>query len=109
VTNPAFPSNASTPCPVRHGQLPGSVGVLEALDKPMPIGIASVIGRTDGGLAAWGLRVHGADVLGRWVIVDRRFVAVERVGRGDPLNLVSGGGRRLPVGFNALYTRGFRV
>jgi hypothetical protein len=25
--------------PVRHGQLPGSIGVLEALDKPMPIGI----------------------------------------------------------------------
>jgi len=42
----------------------------------MPIGIASVIGRTEGGLAVWGLCVHGADVPGRWVIVDRRFVAV---------------------------------
>jgi hypothetical protein len=44
----------------------------------MPIGIASEIGRTEGGLAVWGLHVHGADVPGRWVIIDRRFVAVER-------------------------------
>jgi hypothetical protein len=64
--------------PVRYGQLPGSIGVLEALDKPMPIGIASQIGRTEGGLAVWGLNVHGADVPGRWVILDRRFVPVER-------------------------------
>src|SRR5438067_1088027 len=46
----------------------------------MPIGIASEIGRTEGGLAVWGPRVHGADVPGRWVIIDRRFVAV----RGGP-------------------------
>jgi hypothetical protein len=35
----------------RCGQLPGSIVGLEALDKPMPIGMASVIGRTKGGLA----------------------------------------------------------
>ncbi|MFI5458518.1 MAG: hypothetical protein ACHRXM_24055 [Isosphaerales bacterium] len=54
-----------------------SIAVLEALDKPMPIGIASAIGRTEGGLAVWSLRVHGADLPGRWVIVDGRFAAVE--------------------------------
>jgi hypothetical protein len=43
----------------------------------MPIGLASEIGRTEGGLAVWSLPVHGADVPGRWVIIDRRFVAVE--------------------------------
>ncbi|MFI5460665.1 MAG: hypothetical protein ACHRXM_35060 [Isosphaerales bacterium] len=59
------------------GQLPGWIGVLAALDKPMPIGMASAIGRTEGGLAVWSLCVHGADVSGRWVIVDRRFMAVE--------------------------------
>jgi len=75
--NPAYFTNASGPVPVRFGQLPGSIGVLEALDKPMPIGIASEIGRTEGGLAVWCLRVHGADVPGRWVIVERRFVQVE--------------------------------
>ena len=44
-------TNASGPGPVRYGQLPGSIGVLEALDRPMPIGMASAIGRTEGGLA----------------------------------------------------------
>jgi len=39
----------------------------------MPIRIASAIGRTEGHLAVWNRRVHGADVPGRWVIVDRRF------------------------------------
>ena len=69
----AYFTNASGPWPVRHGQLPGWIDVLESLDKPMPIGIASEIGWTEGGLAVWALRVHGADVPGRWVIVDREF------------------------------------
>ena len=64
--------------PIRCGQLPGSIGALEALDRPMPIKIASEIGRTEGGLAVWSLNVDGADVPGRWVIIDRRFVPVER-------------------------------
>ena len=42
----------------------------------MPIGMASEIGQTEGGLAC-GPCIHGAEVPGRWVIVDRRFVAVE--------------------------------
>jgi hypothetical protein len=63
--------------PVRGGRLPGSIGVLEALDKPVPIGIASAIGRTKGGLAVWSLNVDGAEVPGRWVIIDGRFVPVE--------------------------------
>jgi len=45
----------------------------------MPIGIAAAIGRTEGGPAVWGLRIRGADVPGRWAIIDRRFVAVEGV------------------------------
>jgi hypothetical protein len=73
----AYFTNASSSGRVRCGQLPGSIGVLEALDKPMPIGIASEIGRTEGGLAVWKPNVHGADVPGRWVIIDGRFVADE--------------------------------
>jgi hypothetical protein len=53
------------------------IGVLEALDKPLRIGIGSAIGRTGGGLAVWSLRARGVDVPGRWVIDDRRFVPVE--------------------------------
>jgi hypothetical protein len=44
-------TNISASGRVRYGQLPGSIGILESLDKPMPIGIASAIGRTEGGLA----------------------------------------------------------
>ncbi len=51
----AYFTNASGPGPVRYGQLPGSIGVLEALEKPMPIGMASEVGRTEGELALWGL------------------------------------------------------
>ena len=43
----------------------------------MPIGMAFGTGRTEDGLKVWKLDVHGADVPGRWVIIDRRFVAVE--------------------------------
>jgi hypothetical protein len=71
-------TNASGSGPVRYGQLPGSIGVLEALNKPMPIGIAFEAGWIEGGLAVWRLTVEGADVPGRWVIIDGRFVPVER-------------------------------
>jgi hypothetical protein len=73
----AYFTNASGPGPVRYGQLPGSIGVVEALDKPMPIGMASAIGWTDGGLAVWRLKVHDADIPGPWVIIDRRFLPVD--------------------------------
>ena len=61
----------------------GKVGVWNA--PPTPIGIASRVGRTDRGLAVWGLRVRGAAVLGRWVIIDRR-PAIEpvRAAGGNP-------------------------
>ena len=36
---------------VYYRQLPESIGVLEAPDHPMPVGMASAIGRTDDGLA----------------------------------------------------------
>jgi len=63
--------------PVRYSRLPFSIGVLEAPDNFMPIGMAFSTGRTEDGLKVWKLHVHGADVPGRWVIIDRQFVAVE--------------------------------
>jgi len=46
-------TNASGPG--RDGQLPGSIGVLEALDKPMPIGIAAATAAARGSIRrpAW--------------------------------------------------------
>jgi hypothetical protein len=52
------------------------IDVLESLDKPILIGMAPAIGRTAGGLAVCGLRVHGVDTPGRCVIVDQRFSAI---------------------------------
>jgi hypothetical protein len=49
----------------------------------MPIGIASEVGRAERGFAVRRLRVHGADVPGRWVIIDRRFVTVENTSAGS--------------------------
>jgi hypothetical protein len=76
--SPTYFTNASGPGPVRYGQLPCSIGVLEALDKPMPIGMASEFGWTEEGLALRRLRVHGAEIPGQWLIIDGRFV-----GRGQ--------------------------
>jgi hypothetical protein len=50
--------------PVRYGEILSSIGILEALDQPMPMGMASEIGWTEGGLAVWRLHVHRADVPG---------------------------------------------
>ncbi len=58
---------------IRYGEIPGSIGVLEATDKPMPIGEASCRTWDDNGLAVWTLRIGKEQVFGRWIIVDREF------------------------------------
>jgi hypothetical protein len=63
--------------PGGYDQVPGSIGVLEDLDEPMPIGMASTAGRTEGAPATRRLTVNDADVPGRWVIVDLEFRPVE--------------------------------
>jgi hypothetical protein len=62
---------------VRYRQLPDSLGVLEALDQPMPIGIANCTGRDATGLAVWWLKVCKVEIPGRWMIVDREFRPVD--------------------------------
>ena len=42
---------------IRYGDVPGSIGVLEALDKFMPIGEASCPTLDANGLAVWTLRI----------------------------------------------------
>jgi hypothetical protein len=63
--------------PIRYDQVPESIEVLESPDKPMPIGMAFEAGWTEGRLATWRLTVHGADVTGRWIIIDREFRPVK--------------------------------
>jgi hypothetical protein len=59
--------------PVVYGTVPGAIGVLEDLDKPMPVGMALRVGRDDAGRALWALTVDSDDVPGRWVVIDREF------------------------------------
>ena len=59
--------------PVTYGKLPGSIGVLESLDNPRPIGMASCRGWGLDGLAVWTLQIGGQQIPGQWVIIDRRF------------------------------------
>jgi hypothetical protein len=59
--------------PLLSDAVPGAIGVIEALDQPMPVGMALCVGRDDAGRVLWTLFVHDADVPGRWVVVDREF------------------------------------
>ena len=58
---------------VKCDQVPGSIGVLEALDRPMPIGEAHFVTWDQQVLAVWKLRIGKEELAGRWVIVDREF------------------------------------
>jgi hypothetical protein len=77
---PHYFASITTPGRVRYSQYPFTIGVLGSPDNFMPIGQASGAGYDADGAALWGLIVHGVKIPGRWVIVDRRFVAVD----GDP-------------------------
>ena len=59
--------------PLLHGTVPGAIGVLEDLNRPMPVGMALRVGRDDASRALWALTVDGDDLPGRWVVVDREF------------------------------------
>jgi hypothetical protein len=59
--------------PLLYGRVPGAIGVLEAPDKPMPIGMATSVGWDRNGPALWRLTIHDAEVPGLWVVVDREF------------------------------------
>jgi hypothetical protein len=74
ASGPPYYTNASTSGSVRGGELPSSIVILESPDDQMPIGIANQVCRNDHGQAVWVLRVHRADVPGRFVIVDGQFV-----------------------------------
>jgi hypothetical protein len=63
--------------PIRYDVVPGSIGILEAPDKPMPIGEAHHLTWDRNGLAVWTLRIGKQEIAGRWVIVDREFRLVE--------------------------------
>ena len=70
---PRYFAHISALGPIRYGQTPGSIGVLESLDNFMPIGQASCFTHEENGLAVWELSIGGKTIPGRWIIVDREF------------------------------------
>ena len=60
---------------VRFHQLPSDIGVTGKAGDRVLIGSASEVGLTQDGYALWSLRVRGADIPGRCVIVDGMFMA----------------------------------
>jgi hypothetical protein len=62
---------------VQYNQIHWTIGVGDSDSYPMPIGQANQVGKTTDGLVLWVLRVNGADVPGRFIIVDGAFVEVE--------------------------------
>ncbi len=68
---------------VRYGDVPGSIGVLEATDKPMPIGEAHCVTWDENGLVVWTLRIGKEEIPGRWVILNREFRPVQKNSSGS--------------------------
>ena len=58
---------------LRYRGVPGAIGILEALESPMPVGMALCVGWDPAGLAVWTLTVHGDELPGRWLVIDREF------------------------------------
>jgi hypothetical protein len=67
----------SRPGPVRgpllYRDTPDAIGVLESPTNHMPVGMALAIGPDGAGVAVWRLSVHGAELPGRWVVIDCAF------------------------------------
>jgi hypothetical protein len=70
-------TDASTKGRVFFTQLPWVIGIIEEPNTRLLIGTAMRRGWTDDGLASWSLKVRGADVPGRFIIMDGQFVEVE--------------------------------
>ena len=62
---------------IRYGEVSGVIGVFEAPDTPLRIGMTFGAVRTAEGRALFRLQVRRADLPGRWVCLNRRFVLVE--------------------------------
>jgi hypothetical protein len=63
----------------RHGY--AAIGVLQARDDHATIGLTLAVGRDDDLVETWRLTVHGAEVPGVFVVVNREFIPVHP-GRG---------------------------
>jgi hypothetical protein len=66
-------TSISTKGKVRYGKFPFAISVLGSPDNHIPIGMASSVTATDGGLAIWRLTIGNFQVPGRFVVIDGEF------------------------------------
>jgi hypothetical protein len=76
-----FANIGPRPGPILGRHRLAAIGVLEAPDDRMPVGMALAIGRADDEVEVWELTVRGAELPGRWVVVDREFRPAPGSGR----------------------------
>jgi hypothetical protein len=50
------------------------IDVLSDAGDNTPVGTARRLGSDPAGLAVWRLNVHGAQLDGQWIVIDRQFV-----------------------------------
>jgi hypothetical protein len=55
------------------GDTSHAIRVLESPDNPVSVGIASCVGFDAAGVAIWRLVIRGAELIGRWIVIDREF------------------------------------
>jgi hypothetical protein len=63
--------------PILSRDAPDGIGVLQARDNHMPIGIALGASWDEQGRQLWRLTVHKVEVPGLWVLIDREFVRAQ--------------------------------
>jgi hypothetical protein len=84
MSQPTYHTDCFGNGPVKYRDVICSIGVLEAPDNHMPIGIAHCRTWDERGLAVWELTVRGENLPGRWVIVDREFRPLAEQGEVSP-------------------------
>jgi hypothetical protein len=67
-------TSISTKGKVRYGKFPFAISVLDSPENHIPIGMASSVTATDGGLAIWRLTVRHVQVPDRFVVIDGAFL-----------------------------------
>ena len=55
------------------GDTRNAIGVLEGPDDSTTVGSASCVGWDAGGVAIWRLMIRGAELPGKWIVIDREF------------------------------------
>jgi hypothetical protein len=59
--------------PLHYRDAPEAIGVLNACDGEVTVGMARKVGWDLNRVAVWRLTVYAAELSGSWIVVDREF------------------------------------